>query len=98
MVSVRFFRDFGMLKVMEKQNLCFLRLRAEEIRAFIMGMLFGLRGGSAITPRAANIYLTDPRQKVEGDFGLYNDGFPDKLVPGIFPIAVLLALSTNGEP
>ena len=43
----------------------------------------------------ANIHLSDLGQNIESDFGLHGDGFLNGLLSGVFPIAMLLNLSTN---
>ena len=97
-VLARFLGVFSMLRAIEKQGLYFLKLRAEEIGAFIMGMLFGLRGRGAKAPGAASIYLADSKQKVKGGFGLRSNSFLDELIPDVFSTAVLLSLSIDRKP
>ena len=83
---------------MKKQDLCFMRLKTEEIRVFITIVLFGLRGGKAIALRAMSIYFTDREQKDGGGFGLRNDSLLDGLVLDVFAAAILLNLGTDVGP
>lgn len=62
-VLTRFFEGLSMLEAMWKQGLCFPRLRADKIKAFIVDMLFEFGTGRAMAPGATSIYLTDTREK-----------------------------------
>ena len=42
-----------------------------------------------------SIYLFDPEQKIETDFGLYGNSFLDDLLPSIFSTAILLSLGID---
>ena len=75
--------------------MCFLKLRAEKIEASIAVVIFGLENRGTMALGVANIYLTDLGWKVEGSFGLFNNGFPDDLVSNVFSTAVLLGPSTD---
>ena len=57
-------KSFSMLKVIWKQDLYFLKLKAEDIRGFIASVLFELKSERAMAFKVASIYLTDPRRKV----------------------------------
>ena len=92
------FEGLNMLGTIEKQSLCFVRLRAEEIGAFILGMFFRLRAGGVMALEVASIYLTDSKQKVKGGFGLRSNGFLNGLIPSVFLTAVLLSFDMDREP
>ena len=98
MVLARSLRGLSTLGAMGKQDLYFLRLRAENIRAFIVDLLFGLENGGEMTLKAANIYLANLKQKVKGGFGLCSDGLPYDLVLNVFPTTVLLGLGIDRGP
>ena len=98
MVPARSFGGFSTLKLMGRQDLYFLRLKAEEIGVFIAGVFFGLESKRAIAPKAASTHLMDPWRKIEDGFGFCNNGLLDGLVPNILPTALLLGLGTDKRP
>ena len=98
MVLARFLGGLNTLGAMERQSLCFLRLRAEGIGVFIADKYFKLGGGGAMALGIVSIYLTDPGWKVKDSFQLCNNSLPDALVQDIFLTAVLLGLDTDAGP
>ena len=98
MVLARFLTGLSTLGAMMRQDLYLLRLRAEKIGVSITGILCRHGNGEAMALGTANIHLTDLKRKVEGGFGLRNNGLSDSLVSSIFSTAILLDLGTDREP
>ena len=51
-----------------------------------------------MAPKIANIYFLDLRRKVEGGFGLHDDGFFNGLLLGVFSMVILLGLGMDRWP
>ena len=97
-ISARFLKGLSMLIAMEKQCLCFLRLKAEAIEASLASVLFWFKSGKAMATKATSIYFPNSRWKVESGFNLCNDRLLDTRVLGVFLTAFLLGLGINEGP
>ena len=83
---------------MRRRDLCFLRLRAETIGAFIVGLFFELEEGETMGLGIVNIHLMDLGQKIEDGFGLHGNDFPKGLIADVFSMAILFDLGIDRGP
>ena len=94
MVFPRPVSGLGVLRALKKLGYRLLRLRKVLVKDLFFGAFVCLKRGS-ITLETASIHFSDPRQKVKGGFGLYNNGFLNGLFLVVLSMAILLGLDTD---
>ena len=94
MVFQKLVKCFSVLRALTKLGSRLLRSRKIPVESLLLSAFVRL-GRGLIVPMAANIYPSDPRQKVESFFDLCSEDFFDGLLLGVLLTVILLDLGMN---
>ena len=97
MVFSRPVQGLSVLEALRKLGFKFLRLKRVPVKNFFLSV-FVFFGGGLMAPKTANIHFSDPGQKIEDGFSLYDNSFFNILLLSIFSIVILLGLGTDRRP
>ena len=88
------YQGLGILETVGMLELKLLRPGKIPIKCLLIDAFVYFQGQS-MAQRIANIYLLDPGQKIETDFGLYGNNLFDDLLLSIFLPTIFIGLGTR---
>ena len=93
-ISSKSLEGVGILETVRKQGFKLLR----SGRILVKNLLFGAFiycEGRLMVSRAMSIYFSDPRQKVESEFGFCSNGFFNNFLSNVFLATILIGIGID---